>query len=114
MMTAKESDWLRGRRDYCEAAFSFLITEFGYRRSVRRFRWHGFEIGYLGPGAGVRVEWYPRDEVMVWLLLPDAGEVPVAGVTRIGRRASTWASWCASQAKSRGLAACPCMTRPTR
>jgi hypothetical protein len=75
-MTTKTPDWLRGRRDACEERFSFLISEFGYRRSLRRFRWGGFEVGYLGPGAGVLVDWYPRDGVMVWLLPPNAGEVP--------------------------------------
>jgi hypothetical protein len=73
---AKASEWLRGRRDYCEAAFSFLIEDFGYRRSLRRFRYAGFQIGYLGPGAGVLVEWVPRDTVMVWLLPLRPGEVP--------------------------------------
>jgi hypothetical protein len=75
-MTRKTPDWLRGRRDACEERFSFLIREFGYRRSLRRFRWGGFQLGYLGPGAGVLVEWYPRDGVMVWLLPLDPGEIP--------------------------------------
>lgn len=53
---AKASEWLRGRRDFCEAAFSFLIEDFGYRRRMRRFQDDGgFQIGYLGPGAGVLV-----------------------------------------------------------
>jgi hypothetical protein len=73
---AKASEWLRGRRDSCEAAFSFLITDFGYRRSLRRFRDGGFQIGYLGPGAGVLVEWMPRDSVWVRLLPLSPGEVP--------------------------------------
>jgi len=72
----KTSEWLRGRRDACEERFSFLIAEFGYRRSLRRFKWGGFQLGYLGPGAGVLVEWYPRDGVMVWLLPLNSGEVP--------------------------------------
>jgi len=38
----------------------------------------GFQHGYLGPGAGVLVEWYPRDGVMVWLLPLSPGEVPVS------------------------------------
>ncbi len=75
-MTRKTSQWLRGRRDSCEDRFSFLVGEFGYRRSLRRFRWGGFQVGYLGPGAGVLVEWYPRDGVMVWLLPLHPGEVP--------------------------------------
>jgi len=75
-MTRKTPDWLRGRRDFCEEQFSFLIAEFGYRRALRRFRWGGFQLGYLGPGAGVLVEWYPRDGVMVWLLPLNPGEVP--------------------------------------
>jgi hypothetical protein len=74
---AKASEWLRGRRDSCEAAFSFLIADFGYRRSLRRFLdGGGFQIGYLGPGAGVLVEWMPRDPVTVWLLPLSPGEVP--------------------------------------
>jgi hypothetical protein len=67
-MARKTPDWLRGRRDACEERFSFLIAEFGHRRSLRRFHWGGFQLGYLGSGAGVLVEWYPRDGLMVWLL----------------------------------------------
>jgi hypothetical protein len=73
---AKASEWLHGRRDFCEAAFSFLTGDFGYRRSLRRFRYGGFQIGYLGPGAGVLVEWMPRDQVTVRLLPLSPGEVP--------------------------------------
>lgn len=75
-MTSKTPEGLRERRDYCEEQFSFLIGEFGYRRHLRRFRWGGFQLGYLGPGAGVLIEWYPRDGVMVWLLPLSPGEVP--------------------------------------
>ena len=85
-MTRKTPDWLRGRRDCCEERFSFLIPEFGYRRSLRRFRWSGFQLGYLGPGAGVLVEWYPRDGVMVWLLPLSPGEVPANWGGPGGRR----------------------------
>lgn len=73
---AKASEWLSGRRDYCEAAFSFLIGDFGYRCSMRQFLYGGFQVGYLGPGAGVLVEWIPRDAVTVWLLPLAPGEVP--------------------------------------
>jgi hypothetical protein len=75
-MTRKTPDWLRGRREFCEERFSFLVEEFGYHRSVRRFEQGGFQLGYLGPGAGVLVEWYPRDGLMVWLLPMNPGEVP--------------------------------------
>jgi hypothetical protein len=75
-MTRKTRDWLRDRREFCERRFSFLAGEFGYRRSLRRFRWGGFQLGYLGPGAGVLGGWYPRDGVMVWLLPMDPGEIP--------------------------------------
>ena len=77
-MTRKTPDWLRRRRDFCEERFSFLIGEFGYHRSVRRFRSGGFQLGYLGPGACVLVEWYQRDGVMVWLLPVNPGEVPAS------------------------------------
>jgi hypothetical protein len=73
---ARASEWLRGRRDACEAAFSFLIGDFGYRRSLRRFQYGGFQLGYLGPGAGVLAEWMPRDTVTVRLLPLSPGEVP--------------------------------------
>jgi hypothetical protein len=73
---AKASEGLRERRDFCEAAFSFLIRDFGYRRSLRRFRYGGFQVGYLGPGAGVLVEWMPRDPVTARLLPVSPGEVP--------------------------------------
>ncbi len=75
-MTRKTPDWLRERREFCEERFSFLIGEFSYHRSLRRFQWGGFQLGYLGPGAGVLVEWYPRDGVMVWLLPMNPGEIP--------------------------------------
>jgi hypothetical protein len=52
---AKAPEWLRRRRDFCEAAFSFLVGDFGYHRSLHRFQYGGFQIGYLGPGAGVLV-----------------------------------------------------------
>jgi hypothetical protein len=55
-MTRKTPDWLRDRREFCEEQFSFLTGEFGYHRASRRFRWGGFQLGYLGPGAGVLVE----------------------------------------------------------
>lgn len=76
-MTRKTSDWLRDRRELCEEQFSFLAGEFGYRRSLRRFRRGGFQLGYLGPGARVLVEWYPRDGAMVWLLPMNPGQIPV-------------------------------------
>jgi hypothetical protein len=75
-MTRKTPQWLRERREFCEERFSFLTGEFGYRRSLRRFRWGGFQLGYLGPGAGVQVEWYPRDGMMVWMLPMNPGEIP--------------------------------------
>jgi hypothetical protein len=75
-MTRKTPGWLRDRREFCEEQFSFLTGEFGYRRSLRRFRWSGFQLGYRGPGASVLVEWYPRDGVMAWLLPMNPGEIP--------------------------------------
>jgi len=75
-MTRKTPQWLREGRDFCEEQFSYLIGEFGCRRYLRRFQWGGFQLGYLGPGAGVLVEWYQRDGVMVWLLPLSPGEVP--------------------------------------
>lgn len=59
----------RESRAACESAFAFLADEFGYRRCVRRFRYGGFELGYCGPGIGVLVEWYPRDSLLVWLVV---------------------------------------------
>jgi hypothetical protein len=75
-MTRRTSAWLRERREFCEERFSFLIEDFGYRRSLGRFRWGGFQLGYLGPGAAVLVEWYPRDGAMVWLLPMSPSEAP--------------------------------------
>lgn len=43
-MARQTLDWLRGRRDACEERFSFLIAELGYRRSLRRFHWGGFQL----------------------------------------------------------------------
>lgn len=83
---AKASDWLRGRRGFCEAAFSFLIGDFGYCCRVRRFRYGGFQLGYLGPGAGVLVEWMPRDPVTVRLLPLSPGEVPAGWGSPSGPR----------------------------
>lgn len=45
-------DWLRERRNACEARFSFLTEEFGYRQCVRRFQHGGFQVGYRGPVVG--------------------------------------------------------------
>jgi hypothetical protein len=77
-MTRKTPSWLHSRREFYEERFSFLVREFGYRRRLRRFRWGGFQLGHLGPGAGVLVEWYPRDGVMVWLLPLKPGETPAS------------------------------------
>jgi hypothetical protein len=63
-------------RAACEDAFSFLVTEFGYRKVRGRFRWNGFEFGYGGPFVGVLVEWYPRDPLTVWLVLLVDGVFP--------------------------------------
>ena len=84
-MVARTPEWLYGRRDFCEVAFSSLIGDFGYRRCLRRFRDGGFQIGYLGPGAGVLVEWMPRDPVTVLLLLKP-GEVPASWGSSHGPR----------------------------
>jgi hypothetical protein len=62
------TDQLREARAICERKFSFLVTEFGYRKVRGRFQWGGFELGYRGPGPGVLVEWYPRDPLTVWLV----------------------------------------------
>ncbi len=50
--------------------------DFGYRRSVRRFRYGGFQLGYCGPDVGVLVEWYPRDSLLVWLVRLTDGQFP--------------------------------------
>jgi hypothetical protein len=42
------SDWLQEARTICERAFSFLVTDFGYRKVRGRFQWSGFELGYRG------------------------------------------------------------------
>jgi len=62
------SDALREARDACERAFGFLVAEHGYRRDRRRFQWNGFLLRYRGPVLGVQVTWYPRDEIIVWLV----------------------------------------------
>jgi hypothetical protein len=64
-------------RDVCEQAFSFLVDEFGYRRCGRRFLGSGgFEIDYRGSLLGVRVYWYQRDPLTVWLVRLREGRFP--------------------------------------
>jgi hypothetical protein len=61
------SEHLREARSACERQFSFLVTEFGYRKVRCRFQWNGFELRYRGPLVGVVVEWFPRDTLTVRL-----------------------------------------------
>lgn len=71
------SDQVRGARAACEQAFSFLVSDFGYRKVRSRFQWGGFELGYRAQVLGVLVEWYPRDPLTVWLVrLEDSGFPP--------------------------------------
>lgn len=58
-------EYLREARSACERQFSFLVTEFGYRKVRRRFMWGGFQLHYRGPSLGVVVEWFPREELFV-------------------------------------------------
>lgn len=74
------SDQLREARAACERAFSFLVSEFGYRRVRSRFRWSGFELAYQGQVLGVLVEWYPRDPLTVWLVRLEDGAFPPRAV----------------------------------
>lgn len=70
-------DHLHAARGACERAFAFLMTDFGYRRDRRRFEWGGFLLRYRGPVMGVKIAWYPRDELTVWLVkLVDGGFPP--------------------------------------
>jgi hypothetical protein len=71
--------WLRERRDDSEGAFGFLVDGFGYEVRRRRFRNGGFEIGYTGPGAGILVDWFPRDPLTVWLVRGADGALPPRG-----------------------------------
>lgn len=71
--------WLLERRDDCERAFAFLPEEFDYDVCRREPTHGGFEIGYVGPGAGVVVSWYPRDPLTVWLVRPVDGALPPRG-----------------------------------
>jgi hypothetical protein len=61
------SEHVREARSACERQFSFLATEFGYRKVRSRFKWHGFELRYRGPLVGIVVEWFPRDPLTVRL-----------------------------------------------
>lgn len=78
------SDQLREARATCEQAFSFLVTEFGYRKVRGRFQWSGFELGYRGPGMGVLVEWYPRDPLAVWLVRLEGEKFPPRDAVVVG------------------------------
>lgn len=72
-MTSEE---MREIRADCEDAFSFLVTDFGFRKVKGRFRPDGFEFGYSGPFAGVLVEWYPADPLTVWFVMLVDGAFP--------------------------------------
>lgn len=69
-------DQLREARAACERAFSFLVSDFGYRKVRGRFHWGGFELAYQGQVLGVLVEWYPRDPLTVWLVRLEDGGFP--------------------------------------
>jgi hypothetical protein len=73
---AKSAAHARESRAACELAFAFLVDDFDYRRCVRRFQYGGFQLGYCGPDIGVLVEWYPRDPLLVWLVILVDGRFP--------------------------------------
>jgi hypothetical protein len=81
---AVTSDALREARAACERAFSFLVSDFDYRKVRGRFRWGGFELGYCGQVLGVLVEWYPRDPLTVWLVILEDGDFPPRDVVVAG------------------------------
>jgi hypothetical protein len=68
--------YLREARSACERQFSFLVTEFGYRKVRSRFQWGGFELRYRGPSVGVAVEWFPRDSLIVQVAPLVNGDFP--------------------------------------
>jgi hypothetical protein len=70
------TDQVREARSACERQFSFLVTDFGYRRVRRLFKWQGFELRYRGTSVGVVVEWFPRDPLTVLLARLVNGDFP--------------------------------------
>jgi hypothetical protein len=70
------SEHVREARSACERQFSFLVTEFGYRKVRSRFKWHGFELRYRGALVGIVVEWFPRDPQTVLLARLVNGDFP--------------------------------------
>jgi hypothetical protein len=51
-----------------EAAFQFLVTDFGFARHDSRREHKGFEVCFAKGDLGVLVDWYPRDPLTVWLV----------------------------------------------
>jgi hypothetical protein len=72
------TDHVREARAACERQFSFLVTEFGYRKVRSRLESNGFELRYLGPTLGVVVQWFPRDPFTVLLARLVNGDFPPA------------------------------------
>lgn len=79
LVLVKDDPWLRATRDACERAFAFLLEEFGYENCLSRFGGGGFELGYVGPGVGIRLNWVPRDPLTVWLVRTVDGALPPRG-----------------------------------
>lgn len=73
---ARAKEKVRRSRVVAEAAFAFLVGEFGYRRCLRRFWYGGFQLGYCGPGVGVLIEQDPREGLLVWVVLLADGRFP--------------------------------------
>jgi hypothetical protein len=81
MALVVKSEHLREAAVTCEAAFSFLVDDFGYREADRRLESSGFSLRYLGVVLGVIVDWYPRDPLTVWLVRLMDGDFPARTMT---------------------------------
>ncbi|GAA2703550.1 MULTISPECIES: hypothetical protein [Actinoplanes] len=66
------AEYLLQTAETYERAFGFLTEEFDLRADRPQFRHGGFALTYQGVSTGVRVDWYPRDPISVWLLCPEA------------------------------------------
>lgn len=61
----------------CIEAFSYLMTEFGYRVDRSTASRRGFSVRFAGPTVGVEVAYQVRDPLTVTVSILDSGVFPI-------------------------------------
>lgn len=71
----------------CEEAFSYLVSEYGYRIARASSTDRGFQVDFQGDGVGVRVSYQFQDLLAVYVCLLDGPNFPGSpGEIRPGSR----------------------------